>query len=193
MNKIITIVILIIIAAGLGWWTFNYLKSNSLTSVEKDTTDVVVINSFKECEAAGYQVEESVPARCRTSDGQIFTQILPPIVYENASEDDIRVELPYPGAVVGKEFRILGEARGPWFFEGSFSIEVLVPNGDVLAKTYASTEGEWMTTDFVPFISEVIDLPSAYRGEAVLILRKHNASDKRELDASISFPVLVEY
>src|SRR3989338_277583 len=44
------------------------------------------------------------------------------ITYTNSSDNLIKVELPFPGAVVGKEFSVIGEARGPWFFEASFPI-----------------------------------------------------------------------
>src|SRR3989344_6744359 len=55
------------------------------------------------------------------------------ITYTNASEDLIVVELPFPGAVVGKEFSVVGKARGNWFFEASFPVYVMDQNGKKLA------------------------------------------------------------
>jgi hypothetical protein len=114
------------------------------------------------------------------------------ITYNNASEDLIKVELPFPGAVTGKEFSVIGEARGNWFFEASFPIDLLDKDGNILVQTYATAEGDWMTTDFVPFRGEV-KAPIEYIGPATLVLKKDNPSDLREYDASISFPITVEY
>ena len=114
------------------------------------------------------------------------------ITYDNATSDLIQVELPFPGAVTGKSFSVIGKARGNWFFEATFPITVLDKDGKVLVQTYASAEGEWMTTDFVSFRGEV-NAPIDYIGPATLILHKSNASDMRELDASISFPINIEY
>lgn len=115
------------------------------------------------------------------------------ITYIKASPDLITVELPTPGAVTGKEFSVIGKARGNWFFEASFPIDVLDKDGNILVQTYAMAEGEWMTQDFVPFKSQLIKIPETYIGPATLILKKDNPSDIREFDASISFPINIEY
>lgn len=116
----------------------------------------------------------------------------PAIEYVNASDDIIRVTLPYPGAVTGKEFKVIGEARGTWYFEASFPIEVLDKDGNVLVQTHATAQKEWMTEDFVPFEAD-IKVPESYIGLATLVLHKDNPSDIREKDASMSFPFIIEY
>lgn len=160
---------------------------------QEEAKEPEAITSFAECAAAGYPVMESYPRRCAVPGGETFTEEIAAITYDNATSDMIQVELPYPGAVVGKEFTVIGKARGSWFFEGSFPLEVVGADGNVLARTYATAEGEWMTTEFVPFRSEMFDLPSAYIGPATLILRRDNPSGLPENDASISFPIVVEY
>lgn len=114
------------------------------------------------------------------------------ITYNNTSADVIAVELPYPGAVTGKEFGVIGKARGYWFFEASFPIEVLDKDGAVLATGIATAIGEWMTEDFVQFVSE-IKIPESYTGPATIVLKKDNPSGEPQNDASISFPIVVEY
>lgn len=114
------------------------------------------------------------------------------ITYSNSSSDNIQVELPFPGAVTGKEFSVIGKARGTWFFEASFPIDVLDKDGKILVQTYATAQGEWMTQDFVAFKGDV-KVPITYTGPATLVLKKDNPSDMRELDASISFPFVIEY
>jgi hypothetical protein len=116
------------------------------------------------------------------------------ITYTNTTTDLIQVELPFPGAVVGKDFSVIGRARGNWFFEASFPIEVLDKDGKSLAISIAQPQNgeEWMTTNFVNFKSD-IKIPQTYIGPATLVLRKDNPSGLAEHDASISFPITIEY
>jgi hypothetical protein len=120
-------------------------------------------------------------------------QPAPKITYKNASANLIVPENPGPGDVVGKEFRVTGKARGNWYFEASFPIDVLDKGGKKIASGYAQAEGEWMTTEFVPFKSIVIKIPSTYIGPATLVLHKDNPSGLPENDASISYPIVIEY
>ncbi|MFM2381326.1 MAG: hypothetical protein RLZZ76_93 [Candidatus Parcubacteria bacterium] len=114
------------------------------------------------------------------------------ITYTNASADLVTVELPLPGAMTGKEFGVIGSARGYWFFEGSFPIEILDKDGNVLTTGIGTALGEWMTEDFVKFVSEV-KVPETYIGPATVVLKKDNPSGLPENDASVSFPITIEY
>ena len=135
--------------------------------------------------------KRSFPTPCDVPAG--WEKIEPPqIIYDRASTDLIVVDLPTPGAVVGKEFSVIGKARGNWFFEASFPLRVLDKDGKVLAEHYATAQGEWMTTEFVPFKGDLV-VPASYIGPATLILMKDNPSGLPEHDASISFPIIIEY
>lgn len=122
------------------------------------------------------------------SSGQINYQVN----YINSSKDLIQIELPFPGAVTGKEFSVLGKARGNWYFEASFPIDVLDKNGKVLVQTHAEAQGDWMTTNFVPF-KAVVKVPANYIGPATLVLKKDNPSGLPQYDASASFHFTIEY
>lgn len=121
------------------------------------------------------------------------------INYKNAGVDLITVELPFPGAVTGKDFSVIGKARGTWFFEASFPIEVLDKDGKSLATGIAQAQADpdtgeinWMTENFVSFKAD-IKIPEFYIGPATLILKKDNPSGLPENEASISFPITIEY
>jgi hypothetical protein len=114
------------------------------------------------------------------------------MTYRNASADLVRVSLPTPGAVTGKEFKVVGEARGTWFFEASFPIEVLAKNGATLVTVVAQAQSDWMTTDFVPFSADIA-VPATYIGPATIVLHKDNPSGETAFDASASFPITIEY
>jgi len=112
--------------------------------------------------------------------------------YKDDNQDLIYVELPGEGSVVGKDFSVIGKARGNWFFEASFPIKLLDKDGNLLYTAIAQAEGDWMTTDFVPFRAEV-HAPVSYIGQATLVLEKDNPSGLPEHDDSISFDIVVEY
>ena len=114
------------------------------------------------------------------------------ITYQNASTSDITVESPFPGAVTGKTFSVIGTARGPWYSEATFPVEVLDKNGQSLAKGVARAQGDWMTENFVPYKADFV-IPETYIGPATLVLRKDNPSGLPEREASISFPFTIEY
>lgn len=196
--KILVIIlgfILTVLIIVWGLMTFGLSANTPAQNLDNSASlDVETIRSFEDCAAAGLPVMESFPRRCNTPDGRVFaeeTTVFP--TYENASPDMIVVENPHPGGVVGKEFRVTGKARGNWFFEASAPIEVIGADGNTIAGSIATAEGDWMTTEFVTFKSEIIDLPSAYIGPATIILRKDNPSGLPENDASVSIPIVVEY
>lgn len=115
------------------------------------------------------------------------------ITYVQASSDLISVFLPFPGAVVGKTFTVTGEARGYWFFEGSFPLSLTQPDGTVLFSGIATAEGEWMTEEFVPFSADITVNDQSYIGPATLTLSRDNPSGMPEHDAYMSFDIVVEY
>ncbi len=114
------------------------------------------------------------------------------ITYVNASKDLIVVDLPYPDAVTGKEFAVVGKARGTWYFEASFPVKVLDRDGKQLWMGPAQAQSEWMTEEFVPFRVD-IKVPESYIGPATLVLEKDNPSGEPARDASVSFPFTIEY
>ncbi len=114
------------------------------------------------------------------------------ITYKNATSNNIVVDLPFPGAVVGKDFTITGKARGTWYFEASFPVKVLDKDGKVLFLGPAQAQTDWMTENFVSFKLPV-KVSQSYIGSATIVLEKDNPSALPENDASISFPVTIEY
>ena len=95
------------------------------------------------------------------------------------------------GQEVAFPFTLTGEARGSWYFEGSFPVRVEDGNGDNLVERSAQAQGEWMTEDFVPFaaiLSPSVAIPS---GEAILVIEKANASGLPEHADAIRIPIRI--
>ncbi len=103
--------------------------------------------------------------------------------------DSIIVTSPQPGDVLSpSSVQITGEAAG-WYFEGTFFVELRNASDEVIAETYAVAQDDWMTAEFVPFISALSFPPEPKGTDGVLILRNHNPSGLVEHEESISIPV----
>ncbi len=107
---------------------------------------------------------------------------------EQEVSDLIVVSAPKADEKVTSPLTITGQARGNWYFEASFPVELLDGNGNVMASGIATAQGEWMTTNFVPFSSTLVfDPPATTTG--TLILHKDNPSGLPEHDAELRLPV----
>jgi hypothetical protein len=100
---------------------------------------------------------------------------------------NISVSSPQPNATVSSPLTVTGEARGTWYFEASFPVRVLDANGNVLAAVPAQAQGDWMTTDFVPFTATLTF--NATTATGTIVFEKDNPSDLPENAASVIVPV----
>ncbi len=85
---------------------------------------------------------------------------------------NIRVTKPGPNEIVSSPLEIEGEARGNWFFEASFPVQLIgETDDDLIAQGIAQAQSDWMTTDFVVFkLNLEFTHPQAKTG--TLILKK---------------------
>lgn len=100
---------------------------------------------------------------------------------------NIEVSQPMPNTVVTSPLTVTGRARGTWYFEASFPVRLLDHLGNEIAVTPAQAQGDWMTTDFVPFQATLTFMTTSTTG--TLVLEKDNPSGEPQNDASILIPV----
>lgn len=100
----------------------------------------------------------------------------------------IQVNTPPSNAEVQSPLIVLGQARGSWYFEGSFPMKLVDGNGQELASSTAQAQGEWMTENFVPFRAELKFAPPATQNGS-LILQKDNPSGLPENFLEYRIPV----
>jgi len=100
----------------------------------------------------------------------------------------IKVFSPFPDEVVASPLTIQGVARGNWYFEASFPVRLFDATGKEMAVIPAQAQGEWMTTDFVPF-SVTLNFITPTTATGTLVLEKDNPSGEPQFDDSISIPV----
>lgn len=113
----------------------------------------------------------------------------PPVPPTPTSTDAlIRVTTPTPNLLVRSPLAVRGEARGSWYFEGSFPVRLLDANGTELAVTPAQAYRDWMTADLAPFSAELsFGTPTTETG--TLVLEKDNPSGLPEHAAEYRIPV----
>lgn len=106
-----------------------------------------------------------------------------------ASKDDlIVVDAPLPDAEVSSPLAISGRARGNWYFEASFPVRMLDGSGKELGVIPAQAQGEWMTTEYVPFsVALFFATPTTPTG--TLVLEKDNPSGLPEHANELRIPV----
>jgi hypothetical protein len=153
----------------------------------KQTTTPPAITNFEECAAAGNPVMESYPRRCNAN-GQTFTQ---DIGNELEYSDTIQVTNPRPNQVITNPLVITGQARGTWYFEANFPLELQDLNGIVLGTSFATAQGEWMTEEFVPFTAE-ITFAQPTTPSVNLVIKNANPSGLPENEKTLVIPVKIQ-
>jgi murein DD-endopeptidase MepM/ murein hydrolase activator NlpD len=89
--------------------------------------------------------------------------------------ENVRVTVPLPESAVTSPLTVSGEARGTWYFEGSFPVMLEDEYGQVLGQGIAQSRGEWMTEEFVPFETTLsFSKPATTTG--TLVFQKDNPS-----------------
>ena len=110
-----------------------------------------------------------------------------------AHKDTIIVTSPRPGDHITSPVTITGRARGNWFFEGSFPIEItgaLGIEGVGLGSGIAEAGEDWMTENFVPFTAVVPFTPVANMSdEGSILLIKDNPSGLFESIDVLEIPI----
>lgn len=177
-----TVGFIIVVVAALVIYFFVHKK--------QEQPAPVVVTNFTECVAAGNAVMESYPRQCTSKDGQHFTEDIGNTLEKS---DLIRLTTPRPNDIVTSPLTLKGEARGTWFFEASFPIMITDWDGKIIGQGHATADGDWMTTDFVPFTATITfntaEISGQYSNRGTLILQKDNPSGLPEHDDAMEIPV----
>lgn len=109
------------------------------------------------------------------------------------SDPRITLDTPVEGDTITSPVTLSGKVRGNWYFEASFPIIIVDWDGRIIGEGHATAQGDWMTTEFVPFTATVhytVDPQTPYARGAI-ILKKDNPSGLPENDAAIEIPVIL--
>ena len=177
-KKIIWTVILIFIIGGTFslFYFFDWIRSNRDSALD-----------FNDCIQSGFPTTEKSPRECKDGYGKIFIEDLGNVLEKN---DLIKLSLPLPNSENASPLVISGQARGYWFFEGSFPIQLKTLDDKVITRTIAKSQGEWMTEDFVNF-DATLHYSVSTTTKAILELDKDNPSGLDKFDDLLSVPILL--
>lgn len=170
-TTIFLVIILLLVGAGVYLYVQNRTPK---------------VASFEEC-AKHYATMETYPATCKDKDGATYTQ---DIGNELSKVTLITIDAPRPNAVVSMPMDIRGRARGTWFFEASFPVELRAADGTVLGQTHAEAQGEWMTENFVDYKATLTFPPQPKGTKGTLYLKKDNPSGDPSRDDALVIPVV---
>lgn len=101
----------------------------------------------------------------------------------------IQVTNPTHNGAIASPLTVTGRARGPWYFEASFPIELRDSSNAVIATTVAQAQADWMTTNWVPFTATLSYPPQTVGSVGSLILKRDNPSGEPANDMSLTIPV----
>lgn len=169
-NKNIILILIIIGVSALGIGTYYFWVKNS----QKPVACTVEAKICSDGSAVGRTGPNCDFAPCPNE--------------ENNKDNLIKVFSPVVNQVIQTPLLIEGEARGTWYFEASFQIELIDANGNILGTTIAQAQSDWMTENFVPFKAQLtFATPSTENG--ILILKKDNPSGLSENDDELQLPI----
>ncbi|MFH1956433.1 MAG: Gmad2 immunoglobulin-like domain-containing protein [Patescibacteria group bacterium] len=108
-------------------------------------------------------------------------------------KDLIIVDNPLSNSVIQSPLKFSGQARGTWYFEATFPVLIVDWDGRIIAQSYATTKGDWMTEDFTAFEGMIeFEDPSfedTYSKRGAIIFKKDNPSDLPEYDDALEIPI----
>ena len=134
--------------------------------------------------------DDILPGTVSSSSNSVNNE-LPSSTKPRPLTDLIRVDDPRPNDFIKSPLTIKGTARGTWYFEASFPIELRDENDKKIASGIGQAQGEWMTENFVPF-KATLSYTGAHIGKATLILHRDNPSGLPQNDAEIRIPLNFE-
>ncbi len=101
----------------------------------------------------------------------------------------IYITAPKEGDGVTSPLVVKGRAPGNWFFEANAGLTLTDWDGLIIAEGNIMADGEWMTTEYVPFTGTLAFTKPAYGERGTLILKKDNPSGEPQFDDSAELTI----
>ncbi len=108
------------------------------------------------------------------------------------SDSDVIVFSPKENEAVTSPIKILGKAKGSYFFEAVFPINLVDSSGNVISTNHAQAIGDWMVPGFVNFSSEITYDNATNTGRAMLVFKNDNPSGDSARDKYFYVPVILK-
>ena len=121
--------------------------------------------------------------------------VCPAVTNDLETNQMIQVAAPTIGTVINSPLQLTGQAIGPWYFEASLPVEVRNWQGNVIATSYVTAQGTWMTMGLVPFTGSVSFVSPYSPGDPVamkqgsVVFKKDNPSGEPQNAGEIIIPI----
>lgn len=144
---------------------------------------LIILFKYKKTEAPTTNVTNSL-------DNQKPGTSVPPAPVK-ISSDDIVIDSPVSGGVISSgTVHVSGRARGTWYFEASAPFEIQDNNKKVLATSHVNAQGDWMTTNIVPFTGDITFTVPQGVTSGFVVFKNDNPSGDPAKDKQVSVPVV---
>lgn len=177
----IFLIILLLAIGGGAYYYFTYGPGAAKVSTPVATSTPITSAPVTSSSGGGDTSPEGV---CEAQGGTFNPEVnecVLPLIYVTAPTSD---------ALITSPLIVSGKARGYWYFEASFPLEITDSSGKVLAQSHAEAQGNWMTEDYVPFKGTLtFTKPTTGDGKGFIVFRKDNPSGLPENEASVSIPI----
>jgi len=204
-NKILYIVIAVAVSLGILGVGFSVLAPTAVPDTATTTPEVVATSTDEGEEGVMCTADAML---CpdgsyvgRTGPNCQFVCAATPVVpadvqaHIDSKANKIKLQSPAPLVTIASPLTIVGEAVGPWYFEASAPVTLVDWDGKIIAQSHITASGDWMTTNFVPFMGE-LTFTSPYKAgdpdfmkRGSLILQKDNPSGLPENDDALEIPI----
>lgn len=101
----------------------------------------------------------------------------------------VLVDSPTPGSLISSPVRVTGRARGSIYFEAEFPVRLLDDHDKMIGTGVARAQGDWTTSDYVPFEASIVFHPPLTDSTGALVFEKSNPSGQPERHAEWRVPV----
>jgi uncharacterized protein YxeA len=165
--------LVLVIAAGVGVYFYQQRSIDDMNAKNKALTSKV----------KNLQSEQTTNSQ--NQNGQ-----KPPATTTYTSEKGVTVTVtsPISNAKVTSPLTVKGTVPGSWSFESQFTVQLVDAQGNLIAKTPAKLQGDWMTDEQVPFTATLTFSHNAgTKGSLVLV--KDNPSGLANNNDSVTIPV----
>jgi len=114
----------------------------------------------------------------------------PTEILTKIGNDEIIIDFPAKGQIISSGvLEVKGQARGSWYFEANAPFEIQDYNHNKIAQSYVTAQGEWMTTEFVPFTGKINFVVPEGITEGFVVFRNDNPSGEPQFDRKLEVPV----
>jgi len=110
-------------------------------------------------------------------------------VFVSDQSGEVVVDSPKANSAITSAVKISGTARGSWYFEASFPIQIQDSEGNVLGTGIATAGSDWMTENFVPFTSEIMFSVPTSTTYGKIVFKNDNPSGDPTKDKFFEVPV----